>query len=121
MENQNQQPTPQPQVEIQPQVQPVVSPQNTEEKQNQSGNGFLVSLLSVLLLLACIAAGFFAYQTQTLVKELNSYKVVATPSVVPSMSSAPVETLESSPSASISPNPTSGSTSSATPSAVPTN
>lgn len=37
-------------------------------------SSFLITLLSVLLLLACIIAGFFAYQTQTLVKELVSVK-----------------------------------------------
>lgn len=37
-------------------------------------NGFLVTLLSVLLLIACFIAGFFAYQTQTLVKELTEIK-----------------------------------------------
>ena len=38
-------------------------------------NNFLVTLLSILLLLTCIIAGFFAYQTQQLVKELTVYKL----------------------------------------------
>lgn len=52
-------------------------------------NSFLVSLLSTLLLLAVLIAGFFAYQTQNLVKELNTIKnkeaigQTPTPSVSP--------------------------------------
>lgn len=42
--------------------QPITTSQN---------NSFLVSLLSILLLVSCIIAGFFAWQTQRLVKELN--------------------------------------------------
>ena len=41
-------------------------------------NNFLVVLLSVLLIASVIIAGFFAYQTQTLVKELVLLKAVAT-------------------------------------------
>lgn len=37
-------------------------------------NNFLVVLLSVLLFVAVVIAGFFAYQTQKLVKELNNIK-----------------------------------------------
>jgi hypothetical protein len=48
---------------------PVTVP--SAEPVKPSSNSFLVSLLSVLLLLAVIAAGFFAYQTQRLVKELR--------------------------------------------------
>lgn len=43
-----------------------------EEKPKQ--NSFLTTLLSILLLLSCIIAGFFAYQTQDLVKELTKLK-----------------------------------------------
>jgi len=50
--------------------QPIVeTPQKVDKK-----NGFLVSLLSVLLLLSCIIAGFFAWQTQNLVKELQEIR-----------------------------------------------
>ena len=42
-------------------------------------SNFLTVLLSVLLLLSVSIAGFFAYQTQKLVKELNLVKVVPTP------------------------------------------
>lgn len=40
-------------------------------------NNFLVMLLSVLLLLSVSIAGFFAYQTQILVKELTSMKATS--------------------------------------------
>lgn len=38
-------------------------------------NNFLTNLLSTLLLLTCLVAGFFAYQTQTLVKELQEIRI----------------------------------------------
>lgn len=44
---------------------------NTNTNTNKHGDGFLVSLLSVLLLVAVLIAVFFAYQTQRLVMELN--------------------------------------------------
>ncbi|MBL7036615.1 hypothetical protein ISR94_02080 [Candidatus Microgenomates bacterium] len=48
-------------------------------------NGFLVTLLSILLLLAVAAAGFFAYQTQNLVKQMQELKVASIqPTSVPS-------------------------------------
>ena len=37
-------------------------------------NNFLTVLLSVLLLISCLIAGFFAYQTQKLAKELSEFK-----------------------------------------------
>lgn len=46
---------------------------------------FLVTLLSVLLLISCLIAGFFAYQTQRLVAELrmkNEELVIKTPTPV---------------------------------------
>lgn len=49
-------------------VQPVVKQSN-----------FLVTLLSVLLLVSVFIAGFFAYQTQNLVKELTKLQVTPTP------------------------------------------
>lgn len=52
-------------------------------------NSFLVTLLSVLLLISVFIAGFFAYQTQSLVKELNTLKVVSTPNVAVSPSPDP--------------------------------
>jgi hypothetical protein len=47
-----------------------VQVKNDQPKQNN----FLVVLLSVLLLISVVIAGFFAYQTQVLVKELNNLK-----------------------------------------------
>lgn len=37
-------------------------------------SNFLVTLLSILLLISCLIAGFFAYQTQNLVKELTKQR-----------------------------------------------
>lgn len=51
---------------------PVISPSVNNEVSNQ--NNFLVILLSILLLLSVSIAGFFAYQTQILVKELTNLK-----------------------------------------------
>jgi hypothetical protein len=45
-------------------------------------NNFLIVLLSVLLLLSVSIAGFFAYQTQMLVKELTLLKIEPTPTAV---------------------------------------
>ena len=65
--------------------QPIVETPQTASKKNN----FLVSLLSILLLLACIIAGFFAYQTQNLVKEITKIKnreipnPTATPTIDP--------------------------------------
>lgn len=48
-------------------------------------NSFLVTLLSILLLLAVGAAGFFAWQTQNLVKQMQELKIAnAQPTVTPS-------------------------------------
>ena len=41
---------------------------------NPKPNNFLVTLLSILLLLSCVIAGYFAYQTQNLVKELQGIR-----------------------------------------------
>ncbi|KKP47245.1 MAG: hypothetical protein UR39_C0005G0058 [Candidatus Woesebacteria bacterium GW2011_GWA1_33_30] len=48
-------------------------------------NNFLISLLSILLLLSCIIAGFFAWQTQNLVRELTESRNqnLTTPSQTP--------------------------------------
>lgn len=45
--------------------------------------------MSVLLLLAVAAAGFFAYQTQNLVKQINEIKTVSTPTTKPSSTPDP--------------------------------
>lgn len=46
-------------------------------------SNFLVVLLSVLLLLSVSIAGFFAFQTQKLVKELTLLRVEPTPTIEP--------------------------------------
>jgi hypothetical protein len=50
------------------QTEPVVTPQVVMEPK---GNNFLVILLSTLLFISVVIAGFFAFQTQKLVKELS--------------------------------------------------
>jgi hypothetical protein len=61
----------------------VVAPQPAYDKPKT--NNFLVILLSTLLLISCLASGFFAYQTQTLVKELTNLKSSPSPLVQVSM------------------------------------
>lgn len=46
-----------------------------EAQSTPKQSSFLVTLLSILLLISCLIAGFFAYQTQKLVKELTVYKL----------------------------------------------
>lgn len=58
-------------------VAPVVTPQVVIKQPKQSN--FLVILLSVLLLLSVLIAGFFALQTQKLVKELTILRTEPTP------------------------------------------
>lgn len=52
------------------------------EQQSQKSN-FLAILLSVLLTVSVLIAGFFAYQTQKLVKELTLLRVEPTPTIEP--------------------------------------
>ena len=52
-------------------------------------NGFLISLLSILLLLAVLIAGFFAYQTQRLVKELRVMSDESKPAPVATQTPTP--------------------------------
>jgi hypothetical protein len=54
---------------------------------NQKPNNFLVILLSILLLISCVIAGFFAYQTQELVKELTKTRslVISSPISTPTI------------------------------------
>jgi hypothetical protein len=42
-------------------------------------NSFLVTVLSVLLLISVFITGFFAYQTQKLVKEISTVRLITTP------------------------------------------
>ena len=63
--------------------QPTIETPQTENKRNSP----LISLLSILLLLACIFAGFFAYQTQKLVSEITKIKnqAILSPTATPTI------------------------------------
>lgn len=68
-----------------------------EPKQNNS----IITLLSILLLTSVIIAGFFAYKTQNLVKEITKLRVIAKPTSTPNPSpEIPIETPISTNSAS---------------------
>jgi len=57
------------------------SPQTTVTQtvdQKPKKNNFLVVLLSILLFISLVITGFFAYQTQKLVKELADYRLQTT-------------------------------------------
>ena len=71
-------------------------------------NNFLVVLLSVLLIASVSIAGFFAYQTQKLVKELDEAKIppLATLSPEPTSIPEPTNAAGSTPTTSPSPNTT---------------
>ncbi|MFZ3301558.1 MAG: hypothetical protein WA152_02485 [Microgenomates group bacterium] len=58
-------------------------------------SSFLVTLLSVLLLLSCIIAGFFAWQTQQLVKELTNKQIETNPTTEPTPTSDSTENWRS--------------------------
>ena len=58
--------------EVNPVSTPVVTPPVVVEQPKH--NNFLVILLSILLIISVAIAGFFAYQTQNLVKELTVLK-----------------------------------------------
>ena len=57
-------------IQVDPEVQSVPMPDNQQPKTNN----FLVILLAVLLIISVSISGFFAYQTQKLVKELQENK-----------------------------------------------
>jgi len=60
--------------------------QKTQITVHRSPSTFLITLLSVLLLISCLIAGFFAWQTQRLVAELrvkNEELIINTPTVTP--------------------------------------
>lgn len=90
-------------------------PVSQPEPQPKQSN-FLVILLSILLLVAVLIAGFFAYQTQKLVGELNTVKQEPTPTVTFEPTSEPVATE----SATVEPTKVPVSTESATPSTTAT-
>lgn len=51
----------------------------TDSTNDNKKSSFLITLLSVLLLVSVFIAGFFAWQTQNLVREINSNKIELTP------------------------------------------
>ena len=70
--------------------------------QQPKQNNFLVILLSILLFISIVIAGFFAFQTQKLVKELTLLRTepIPTPEVTMEPTTKPVATVD--PTTSIS-------------------
>jgi len=60
---------------------------------NPKQNNFLITLLSILLLLSCIIAGFFAWQTQNLVNELRIMSDESKQTQIPTTTSTPDPTM----------------------------
>lgn len=60
----------------------------------QKQSNFLVTLLSNLLIISCLIAGFFAYQTQKLVKELQGVRSNSTAVQTPAPTSTPDPTTD---------------------------
>ncbi len=69
---------------------PVVTPQVAVEQPKKSN--FLVILLSTLLIISVAIAGFFAFQTQKLVKELTLLRTEPTPMATVEPTTEPVAT-----------------------------
>ena len=65
--------------------QSMVPEQKTPPTVDRSQSSFLVILLSILLIISVSIAGFFAFQTQKLVKELNALKSEANVTPVATM------------------------------------
>ena len=62
----------------------------SEVKTTPKQPNFLITLLSILLLISCLIAGFFAYQTQKLVKELTVYNLQSEETPIATSSPDPV-------------------------------
>lgn len=60
-------------------LQTVPTPSEIPQVKIEKNNNFLVTLLSVLLLISVFIAGFFAYQTQNLVRELSKQSELVKP------------------------------------------
>lgn len=86
-------------VQVVPEVQPVLIANDNQPKTNS----FLVILLSILLIISISIAGFFAFQTQKLVKELTALKteekVVAVTTPEPTTEPVATESSEADPTA----------------------
>lgn len=84
---------------------PAINQAPTSEVQTTpKQSNFLVTLLSVLLLISCLIAGFFAWQTQKLVKELRVISDESKPTPTPTSATTiePIPTLLETPTASSS-------------------
>lgn len=80
--------------------------QSSTEGNKPRSNNPLIALLSVLLLTSVLIAGFFAYQTQKLVKELSVVRTnVEVVEASPEPATSPITIATDKPSVS-SPNPT---------------
>lgn len=83
-------------MEIQTLVDPIVTPEIVTEQvssvQPVKQSSFLIILLSVLLTLSVFIAGFFAFQTQKLVKELTMLRSESTPVATVEPTTEPVAT-----------------------------
>jgi len=75
-------------VQVVPEVQPVLVANNQQPKTNS----FLVILLSILLVISLAIAGFFAFQTQRLVKELTLLRTEPTPTATVEPTFEPIAT-----------------------------
>lgn len=73
---------------------PTVTTVPTNDQQPKT-NGFLVILLSILLITSLAIAGFFAFQTQKLVKELTFLRTEPTPMATTEPTTEPVATSSS--------------------------
>ena len=74
----------------QPQNDPIEQVKKEETIKSSRNNGFLVVLLSILLIISVLIAGFFAYQTQKLVKEFNKdQSETFTPTAIPTQTPTP--------------------------------
>ena len=67
----------------------------SEVQQVPKQSNFLVIFLSSLLIISCIIAGFFAYQTQQLVRELTNKQIEASPTTESTPTSDPIENWRS--------------------------
>lgn len=78
---------------------------NTQSVTANKQSSFLVNLLSILLLVSCLIAGFFAYQTQNLVKELTKLKTSPKPIATIAPTPDPIPTCVPLPTCAYNLNP----------------
>jgi len=117
MDTENNQPNPTVQADpVEPQTsqKSALTDSNPSQPTPPKQGGFLVGLLSLLLLVSSLTAGFFAWQTQNLVKQINQMQDTPAPEAMGE------EISTSDPSASHSPSVSSTPTSSSDPEETPT-